>query len=214
MEDILSHLRNDHSDFDKGNLIEIIGDKPFDLFEKWYAEAFQTKQPESNAFVLSTIGSEGFPSSRVLYLKELLHQRLVFYTNYKSQKGQELTKNSHASMLFFWPGLERQIRIEGICQKVTKDRSDAYFQSRPRSSQLGAWASKQSEKLKSRRELEERMQEYAQIYTNEVPRPPHWGGYEMIPKRFEFWQGLPSRLHDRIVWELTSNQWEIYRKNP
>jgi pyridoxamine 5'-phosphate oxidase len=214
MDDILEQLRNDHSEFDRGNLEGFFGHEPFDLFRKWYAEAFDTKQLEPNAFVLSTVNPEGMSSSRILYLKELLDNNFIFYTNYQSHKGHDLAANGHASMLFFWPGLQRQLRIEGKVEKVPEVTSDAYFASRPRSSQIGAWASHQSAFLNERKELEDRYAMYDEKFPNDVPRPPHWGGYALKPSLIEFWQGRPSRLHDRIVYEWEDKDWKLFRKNP
>lgn len=214
MEDFIDQMRNDHKDFDKGDLEGFFGHEPFDLFGKWYAEAYSSNQLEPNAFVLSTVDYKNHPSSRILYLKELIEKKFVFYTNYRSHKGKDLAANAKASILFYWPGLQRQIRIEGFCEKVSEELSDAYFNSRPRGSQIGAWASHQSDELKERSLLEERLEMYAEKFPNEVPRPPHWGGYELKPILIEFWQGRPSRLHDRIVYELEDKDWKIYRKNP
>jgi pyridoxamine 5'-phosphate oxidase len=144
----------------------------------------------------------------------VLENQFVFYTNYNSHKGTDLMHNNTASMLFFWPNLQRQVRIEGVCTKVADVVSDAYFASRPRASQIGAWASNQSEKLDDRYELEQRVEAFALQFPTEVPRPPHWGGYALLPTKVEFWQGRPSRLHDRIVFEQNADQWEIYRMNP
>lgn len=214
MEDFLEQIKNDHRDFDHGKLEGFFGETPFDLFSNWYREAFETGQLEPNAFVLSTVDELNRPSSRILYLKALSDTNFVFFTNYKSHKGTDISKNENASMLFFWPGKERQIRIEGEVVKISEEESDAYFESRPRSSQIGAWASWQSETLQKRDDLEERVKMYADKFPNEVPRPPHWGGYMLKPRLIEFWQGRSSRLHDRIVFEIENEKWKVYRKNP
>lgn len=214
MEDFIEQMRNDHKDFDQGSLEGFFGHEPFDLFSKWYAEAFATKQLEPNAFVLSTVDYKNKPSSRIIYLKELINKKFVFYSNYQSHKGKDLAANPNASILFYWPGLQRQIRIEGMCSKVSEELSDAYFASRPRGSQIGAWASHQSEELEDRVDLEKRLEMYAEKFPEDVPRPAHWGGFELKPVLIEFWQGRPSRLHDRIVYEWVDNDWKIYRKNP
>ncbi len=214
LDDIFNILRNDHSEFERDEAIDIIGDNPFQLFNSWYKEAFDKKQLEPNAFSLSTSDPDGCPSSRIVYLKELIDGKFVFYTNYNSQKGNELKYNPNAAMLFFWPGLEKQIRVEGHCEKVESEISDDYFNSRPNSSKLGAWASHQSEPLTDRSELENRLHYFNEKFKTNIPRPPHWGGYYLFPTKIEFWKGRPSRLHDRIVWELKENNWVVYRKNP
>jgi pyridoxamine 5'-phosphate oxidase len=214
MEEFLDQIRNDHHNFDKGMLSDHVGDDPIAFFRSWYKEAFDKKQPEAHAMSVSTVGATGMPSSRIVYLKELNDSGFVFFTNYASQKGTDLKTNNQACALFFWHELERQVRIEGLVSQISEAESDAYFQSRPRGSQLGAWASHQSEKLDSRAELETRLTELAAKFPNEVPRPPHWGGYVLVPELIEFWQGRPSRLHDRIIFQKENESWNIYRKNP
>jgi pyridoxamine 5'-phosphate oxidase len=217
MDDFLKQIRDDHHNFDKGQLNDHIGNDPFAFFHQWFKEAYEAKQPEDNAFVLSTVNENFQPSSRILYLKELDEQGFIFYTNYSSQKGSELSLHPKASMLFFWHQLERQVRIEGLVEKIDSSISDAYFASRPRASKLGAWASHQSQSLENRDELMVRLEKLAALYPDEVPRPPHWGGYKLIPTQIEFWQGRPSRLHDRLVFErasVWSSDWKLFRKNP
>jgi pyridoxamine 5'-phosphate oxidase len=214
MKDFLDLLRNDHHQFDQGKLEDHVGSDPYALFAKWLREAVEKGVSEPNAMSVSTIGLDGFPHSRTVYLKELLEEGLVFYTNYHSAKGRSIEKNPNVHALVFWPGLERQISITGIAEKVPEEMSDEYFQSRPWGSKIGAWASHQSEILTSRQELEDRVHELAEKFPGEVPRPPHWGGYLIRPVKIEFWQGRRSRLHDRIVFEKGENTWKIYRKNP
>ena len=214
MEEFLDLLRNDHHSFDQGKLEDHIGNEPFTLLAKWLREAIEKQVSEPNAMSIYTIGLDGFPHARIVYLKELLEDGPIFYTNYASDKGKSIEANPNIQALIFWPGLERQIRIMGAAEKVPEEMSDTYFQSRPWGSKIGAWASPQSEVLASREELEERVHELALKYPVEVPRPPHWGGYLLRPIQIEFWQGRRSRLHDRIVFELEEGSWKIYRKNP
>lgn len=214
MKNYKEQLRNDHSDFNKGKLEDGVFSSPFDFFENWMENAVVQNQIEANAMNLSTVDSNNRISSRIVYLKEMVDNTFVFYTNYESKKGKEITDNKIGSILFFWPELQQQIRIEGTIVKVDPSISDAYFASRPRGSQLGAWASHQSEILLNKEELEVRIQELDKRFTAEVPRPDNWGGYALIPDYFEFWQGRPSRLHDRFSFEKEGAQWRINRLNP
>lgn len=214
MEDFLEDLRNDHRDFDLARLEDVVGTNPFDLFNQWMKNAVDKGVAEANACVVSTVDTTGQPSGRIVYLKELINGEFIFYTNYHSHKGKDLAGNNKISMLFFWPALQQQIRIDGLCYKVPEQVSDAYFRSRPRGSKIGAWASNQSEQLISRTELEQRMHEYAEKFPGEVPRPPHWGGYAVRAELVEFWQGRPSRLHDRFVFKKEGENWNVGRLNP
>ncbi len=213
MDDFFQALRDDHSDFDKGKLESHMGDAPFEMFFAWYKDAFD-KENEPNAMTISTVNKDGAPSSRIVYLKECSSEKFIFYTNYKSQKGKDIESNPNVSLLFFWPQSQRQIRIDGLATKVDSKLSDEYFASRPRASQLGAWASHQSEVLESRDVLEKRLIELNEKYPNAVPRPEHWGGYQVFANHIEFWQGRPSRLHDRFVFQLVDDKWKVFRINP
>jgi len=215
MSEWINKLRHNHSDFDRGGLIDSLGNNPFQGFSMWFDEAIVNNEIEANACVLSTVDISSLqPTSRIVYLKELKNEHFVFYTNYKSQKGKELLENPKSSLLFFWPGIQRQVRIEGLVDKVSSEESDAYFASRPRESQLGAWASHQSEPLDDRNDLINRLEELDTKYPDQVPRPPHWGGYALSPQLLEFWQGLPSRLHDRLIFQKSGDNWNTFRKNP
>lgn len=214
MDQFLKQIRDDHRQFDQGKLEDHVGHDPMKLFSRWLQDAIEKPVNEPNAMAVSTIGPDGFPHSRIVYLKELLEEGIVFYTNYHSDKGKAIALNPHMHALFFWPEMERQISVTGLTEKVPEEMSDAYFESRPRSSQIGAWASYQSERLESRDDLEKRVEELLERFPGSVPRPPHWGGYLIRPVKIEFWQGRPSRLHDRIVFEKTTDSWEVYRKNP
>jgi pyridoxamine 5'-phosphate oxidase len=183
-------------------------------FESWFNLAVSSGEKEANAMVIATVNELMKPSARVVYLKEISDQQFVFYTNYLSHKGKDLQQNPNASLLFFWPGLERQIRIEGTVNKISEAESDAYFASRPRESQLGAWASHQSEPLKEMGEITQRFKELEQEFPGEVPRPKHWGGMALRPTYLEFWQGQASRLHERVCFKLNEDEWQISRLNP
>jgi pyridoxamine 5'-phosphate oxidase len=188
---------------------------PFVQFGRWMDEAIAAEAPEPTAMCLSTASNEGRPSSRMVLLKGFDSDGFVFYTNYNSHKGRELSDNPYAALTFFWPELERQIRITGRTSKVSEEESEEYFQSRPYTSRLGAWASDQSEPIESKSVLVTRAAKLAIKYAaGSVPRPPHWGGYRVVPDSIEFWQGRPSRLHDRIIYELVDYDWKISRLSP
>ena len=189
---------------------------PFQQFGKWWTEILETSADEANAMTLATATPEGLPTARIVLLKGYDRNGFVFFTNYESRKGKELLENPHACLLFFWGVLERQVRIEGICEKVSEEDSDSYFHSRPEGSRIGAWVSPQSQVIKGREVLDEKLSEISSKYADgSVPRPPHWGGYVVVPRVIEFWQGRPSRLHDRIRYSLdASGNWNIERLAP
>ncbi len=188
---------------------------PFNQFAKWFEEARSAEVIEPNAMVVSTLGADGYPNGRVVLLKEVDSTGFLFYTNYNSHKGADLKNHPAASLTFWWAELERQVRIKGKVEKVSNAESDAYFSIRPRGSQLGAWVSAQSEVIANREVLTERLAHLEQNYFNQtVPRPPHWGGYRVIPHEIEFWQGRPSRLHDRIRYRTDNDLWLIERLSP
>jgi pyridoxamine 5'-phosphate oxidase len=191
-------------------------DHPVEQFKNWLNEAIKSEVNEPTAMVLSTVNFTGKPSARVVLLKDVQQDGFVFFTNYDSRKGKDLEVNPFASLTFFWPALERQVRVEGLVKKVDAIVSDSYFQSRPVGSQIGAWASPQSQPIASRTALEEADKLYQDKFKEvaPIPRPEHWGGYQLIPDTVEFWQGRPNRLHDRIVYELESNVWLKKRLAP
>jgi len=211
----LADLRKDYSL--AGLLEKDLAKDPFRQFEKWFQEAEAAKVVEPNAMILSTVGPDGRPSSRTPLLKGLDGRGFVFFSNYESRKGRELANIPRASLLFPWLALERQVIVEGAVTRVTREESEAYFHSRPRASQLGAWAAQQSSVITGRSALEEAMKVLEQKYAGkEVPLPPSWGGYRVAPELVEFWQGRRSRLHDRLRYrrDLKSGDWSVERLAP
>jgi pyridoxamine 5'-phosphate oxidase len=188
---------------------------PIVQFARWFQEALNSGFTEPNAMTVATADAQGRPSARILLLKGYDSRGFVFFTNYESRKGQELAQNPYASLLFHWVELERQVRIEGRVERVAPEESDDYYRSRPLGSRVGAWASPQSRVLADRAALEGKLGQLAQELGDDPPRPPHWGGYRLAPDSIEFWQGRPSRLHDRVRYTLVSvGNWRIERLAP
>ena len=195
--------------------IENFDDNPFVQFSHWYQDAEQRCTGYPNPVTLSTVDENGYPDSRTVLLKGFDQQGFVFYSNYQSKKAQQMAGNPHVCLQFFWEALERQVIIRGRVNKISEQESDDYFATRPRGSQIGAWASKQSETVSSRDILQTQLQSIEQKFHNQpVTRPDFWGGYRVEPQTIEFWQGQPSRLHDRFFYQKTATGWTIVRLSP
>lgn len=217
MEEVRNYINQVRRDFSYKKLDEKeVGDNPIAFFSRWIEEAIDSQILDPYAMCVSTVSQDGMPSSRIVYLRDLAENGFVFYTNYQSQKGKEIAFNPNASLNFYWAEIERQVRIAGRVKKYDAEKSDEYFANRPRESKIGAWASDQSSVLKSREELENKLEDLKGRFEGEeeIPRPPHWGGYILEPEMVEFWQGRPSRLHDRIRFSKNGDEWLIERLSP
>ena len=213
MEKNLADLRRDYSLQELSE--SAVAADPFVQFANWFDEYLASQPPEPSAFVLSTVGAEGDPASRVVLLKGFDKHGLVFFTNYTSKKARDIDSESRVAMTFFWPELERQVHVRGVAEKTSREESESYFATRPAASKLGAWASRQSSELASRSTLEEEFETVSKRFEGgEIPCPEFWGGFRIVPSRFEFWQGRRSRLHDRICYELRDAAWQIFRLYP
>ena len=207
------------TEYDKGSLRpEDVKDGPWRLLEAWLQDAVKAGLPDPTAMALSTLDEHGYPHGRIVLLRSTESGGLVFFTNYQSEKGRDVARNVKAGATFFWPQLERQVRVRGKVRKISEEASDAYFASRPRASQVGAWASSQSEPLRSGTTLEDAYTRESLRFQDEeaVPRPPHWGGYELVPVHMEFWQGRPSRMHHRLAFTRSedSEGWQMSQLQP
>lgn len=216
MSEVSERVQEIRTDYIKGELNEasVLSD-PISQFQQWMDQAIGAEVPEPNAMSLATANAAGHPSVRIVLLRGVDEKGFVFFTNYLSHKGTDLAENPHAALMFFWPELERQVRITGTVAKVSVKESDDYFRKRPRSSRIGAWASPQSQVIDDRTFLELRVDEFeTKFETGEVIRPAHWGGYRLAPESVEFWQGRASRLHDRVRYVRSEEGWVIQRLAP
>ncbi len=213
----MKNIADIRKEYQKQTLLEKdVEGNPILQFDKWWTDALKSEIEEANAMTLATATAAGKPSARIVLLKEYSEKGFVFFSNYESRKGNELSENPKACLVFFWKELERQIRISGSVERIDSSASDAYFSSRPKDSQFGAWASPQSRVIAARESIEEQSMKYQQQFGNEnIPRPDWWGGYIVKPETIEFWQGRPGRLHDRIQYTLqATGDWKIERLAP
>jgi pyridoxamine 5'-phosphate oxidase len=217
-KDNVNQIKTIRTDYSKFELTKShVDENPLTQFEIWLGEAIQSNPNTANCMTLATVSVDEMPTTRIVLLRDLSFNGLTFFTNYESRKAKEINHNPKACVNFFWPELERQVRVEGILQFLPQQESDEYFNSRPFESKVGAWVSKQSKAIENRNELDSKYHELLQFYSGKhVPRPANWGGYVLIPTLFEFWQGRPNRLHDRIqyVKEASINKWKIERISP
>lgn len=212
MTDPVSHLRKEYGTAELSR--SSASDDPIEQFRRWFDDCRRAEVPEPNAMTLCTVGPDGRPSGRMVLLKAFDHNGFTFFTNFESRKARDLSANPYAGLVFWWPVLERQVRIEGTTEQVDGGSADDYFATRPRESQLGAWASSQSRPIRSRVQLEARFRAFEEQFPESVPRPAHWGGYRLKPDRIEFWQGRAGRLHDRLQYSRSGDQWHIERLAP
>jgi pyridoxamine 5'-phosphate oxidase len=210
---IIQDLRKNYKlkSLDQKDVLE----NPYEQFSLWFEEAMSSQLPEPNAMILATATKDGKPSVRTLLLKGFDEKGFIFYTNYESRKGRELAENNKASILFFWPELERQIRLEGTVNKISQQESKRYFDTRPYKSRIGAWASNQSKVIENRFFIVKKFLKYfIKFHSKDIPLPPYWGGYILTPVVFEYWQGRTNRLHDRVRYYYTDGKWKIERLSP
>jgi len=212
MDTAIRDIRKDYklASFDEKDAAK----NPIEQFTKWWNEAVNSDINEVNAMTLGTVTKDGLPSARIVLLKGYDENGFVFFTNYLSDKGKELAHNPNAALVFFWKELERQVRIEGTVEKVSAEESDAYFNSRPAGSRIGAWASHQSAVIEYRQVIEQNVKKYTEIFGDHIPRPDNWGGYRVKPNLMEFWQGRSSRLHDRLQYRMEDGVWKMERLAP